>query len=268
MMTTLRAIHRSESMSPPLPEVHELQALYSEGFRPRKGELIMVGARSGAAKSSFAIWYAVQLNLPTLYFSADQNVFEGTTRAIAAKTGVTIDEVEQRLNRGETPPDQAPIQWCFDTNPSIMDLQEEIDAYVEAYDAWPEIIVVDNLLNIFHGHEGNNNGFDEVLKFLKEKASESGATVFVLHHAQAMVQSKDPHNPQPKYALLEKPDKLPQQILMLGLNQKTGELRVAVVKSRMTVSDESGETYTSLRADLSRCSIGPWYGYASAVGAA
>lgn len=259
-MTTVRAVRRAESHSPPLPQVHQLSALYAAGFKPRHGEVIMIGARSGAAKSSFVIWLCVQMDLPTLYYSADQNTYEATTRAIAAKTGLTIDEIEGRLNKGETPPDQAPISWCFDQNPSISDLQEEMDAYVEAHDAWPQVIVLDNLLNVYHGHEGNTTGFDEVLKFLKEKAGESGATVFVLHHCQAGVNMKDPHNPQPKYALLEKVDKLPQQILTLGLNQQTGELRVALVKSRMTTCDETGETYSSLKADQARCTFSSWYG--------
>ncbi len=259
-MTTVRAVSRSESLSEPLPHLHELSALYALGFRPRRGEVIVVGGRSGAAKSSFMIWLAVTWNLPTLYYSLDQNLGESTHRALAAHTGNTVDEVDQLLREGRTPPDdQAPICWCFDRNPGINDLQDELDAYVESYDAWPEIIVVDNLIDVFHGREGDKNGYDDTLKFLKEKAFESNAAVFVLAHTSALVKPNDPFTPQPKYALLDKPDKHPQGILMVALNPKTGEFRVSVAKSRMSLSDESSEDYASLRADQARCSFSTWY---------
>jgi len=269
MMTTLRAVTRSESLSAPLPPLHELNALYSLGFKPRRGEVIVIGARSGAAKSSFMIWLAVRWSLPTLYYSLDQNLYESTYRALAAQTGETVDQIEQHMTSGQHYRGEvAPISWCFDKNPSIVDLQEELDAYVEAHDAWPEIIVVDNLIDVYHGREGDKSGYDDTLKFLKEKASESNATVFVLAHTSESVKPSDPFTPQPKYALLDKPDKHPQQILMVALNPKSGEFRVAVSKARMTLSDASSESYASLRADQARCTFSPWYPHYAYEGAA
>lgn len=261
-MTTLRAVTRSESLSAPLPQVYELAALYALGFKPRRGEVILIGARSGAAKSSFAIWLCVRLGLPCLYWSLDQNLYESTYRALAAHTGKTIDEVESLIKMGiAPPPDQAPIQWCFDKNPSIVDMQEELDAYVEAYDSWPEVMVVDNIIDVYHGREGDKTGYDDALKFLKEKAAESNATIFVLAHTSKSVKASNPHDPQPKYALLDSPDKHPQQILMVALNPSSGEFKVAVAKSRLTLSDESSEHVVSLTADQARCTFSPWVGH-------
>lgn len=237
--------------------MHELNALYALGVKPRRGELIMIAGRSGSAKSSFALWWTMRMaqeaGTRTLYFSADMSPWQASVRLAASQSGITIEEVERGLADGTfEPPPALPVHFCFDSSPNLKDIYEELDAYVEAWGAWPEHIVVDNLRNVDAEHDNEYGGQNLVLDHLHGMTRQTGAAVTVLHHTQLLVGTKEPYSPQPRWALKNKVDELAELILMLGLNPDTNEFEMACAKQRMGKQDIEAKTRATLMADLSR----------------
>lgn len=253
MFSPARALRYSAKSAEPLPYVHELAALYDLGVKPRRGELIMVAGRAGSAKSSFALWLTMRMQLRTLYFSADMNPWQASIRLAAAQSEMTVDEVEGSLSDGTyVPADPLPIHFCFDASPTLDDMDEELDAYLEAWNRWPELVVVDNLRNVDALHENEYGGQNFVLDHLHGMTRTTGAAVIVLHHTQIAVGTKDPGAPQPRWAIKNKVDELPELILTLGLDAETNLFQIACVKQRMGKQDIEAGHRATLQADLSR----------------
>lgn len=252
MFTPSRALRYSARSAEPLPYIHELSALYGMGVRPRRGELIMVAGRAGSAKSSFALWLTMKMELPTLYFSADMNPWQASVRLRAAQTGLTIEEVEREDPATAVDVPALPIHFCFDSSPTLDDMDAELDAYLEAWGQWPSVVVCDNLRNVDALHENEYGGQNLVLDYLHGMTRLTGAAVFVLHHTQLAVGTKEPNAPQPRWAIKNKVDELPELILTLGLDPDTNIFQLACVKQRMGKQDIEGQTRAALQADLSR----------------
>lgn len=251
MFTPARALRYSAKSAEPLPYIHELSALYELGVKPRRGELVMVAGRSGSAKSAFMLWLAMRWELRTLYFSADMNPWQASIRLAAAQSEKTIDEIEQADEPYE-PATALPIHFCFDSSPTLDDMDCELDAYLEAWGKHPELVIVDNLRNVDALHENEYGGQNFVLDHLHGMTRSTGAAVFVLHHTQIAVGTKEPAAPQPRWAIKNKVDELPELILTLGLDAETNLFQIACVKQRMGKQDMEGTNRATLQADLSR----------------
>lgn len=215
----------------------------------------MVAGMPKAGKSNFAMWWLAEMGLPTLYFSADMSQHDATTRLAAWATGHSVDHVADAMNGPGAgyyadALDNAPIQWCFDSNPSTEDIMLELDAYVEAWDSYPAVIAVDNMMNIEASEEFAGQQF--IMKELHSLARLTGATVVVLHHCSEAGQ-KDVTVPPPRSAIMNKISQLPELIFTVALEPQSAQFRVACVANRTGRGDPTGKSYITLRSSIDRC---------------
>lgn len=249
MQTGSRALAKA-ARSTPLPEVELLRPLYADGVVPRKGQLVTVFGQPGAGKSTFVEWYVNKMDITCLYFSADMDATDAVTRLGAMRTGLSASEIDDliKFSGADFVYDQledSKIQWCFDSGPTITDIVEELNAYVELHDEYPVAIVIDNAMNVEGETEDDNGGLRLVFKELHRLAHETGICVFILHHAR----EEGPSNvPAPRSALQGKVGQLPEIILSVALDPETEVFSISAVKCRSGKSDASGKRYMKLTA--------------------
>lgn len=259
VLTPTRALHVA-SDAEALPEVAILGPLYRFGFVPRAGQVLMVAGQPGSLKSMFGQWYADELGLRTLYFCADSDPHTAVTRLAAKRTGYTSDEVARALETGAAgffvdALAGSNLQFCFDSGPTLDDVALEVYAYVELWDAYPEVIIIDNLLNVEAEVGEEFAGMRMVSKEIHRLARETGAAVMILHH---MRECDDASNPQPRAHLQGKVSQLPERILSVAYDADEGAFKMAPVKNRGGRQDPSGKQFFRLRADPARATFYSW----------
>ncbi|MFJ7202076.1 AAA family ATPase [Streptomyces sp. NPDC098789] len=238
-----------------LPRIAAFEALYNIGCRPRQGEVIMIAGRSGTQKSGLALYWVAQMNLPTLYFSADMSAFTASSRLASMATGDTTEMVEAGMAAGGRHREgylsalaDSRITFSFGSPIAWKNVDEELEAYIELWDAYPEVLVFDNLMD-FENSESDYTEQMAVMSGLTELARATGATVIVLHHAsdKSWEAKSDPWAPpsrdQVKGGLSEKPE----LSLSVALDPSSLEYRIAVIKQRMGPSDPTARRYATLR---------------------
>lgn len=217
----------------------------------------MIAGRSGTQKSGFALFWVDEMNLPTLYFSADMSAFTASSRLASKRTGNTTEEVEKAMAMGgeararvmESLSDSN-ITFSFGSPITWRQVDEELDAYVELWDRFPEVIVFDNLMD-FDGAESDYTEQMATMSSLTELARDTGATVIVLHHAtdKGWAATSEPWMPpsrdQVKGGLSEKPE----LSLSVALNPNTMEYHVAVIKQRMGPCDPTARRFAIMRCE-------------------
>jgi hypothetical protein len=168
------------------------------------------------------------MDVPALAICPDMDASESIPRLIATLSGVAVDEVREDMSAYGHFLEDCPIQFSWDDSPSIDDIYLELDAYVEAWDMWPKLILLDNLLDIDAG-DGEYEAQKFVMNEMKSLAKRTGACVIVLTHTQSE-NGSDYSKPQSRDKIKYKVDQKPQLILTLG---REGDLfRIAVVKDR------------------------------------
>nr|WP_281180004.1 AAA family ATPase [Streptomyces catenulae] len=238
-----------------LPRVEAFSDLYSIGCHPRHGEVVMIAGRSGTQKSGFALFWVAQMNLPTLYFSADMSAFTASSRLASMATGDTTEMVEAGMAAGDRYRETyvnalrgSRITFSFGSPITWRAVDEELEAYVELWDAYPEVFVFDNLMD-FENAESDYTEQMAVMSGLTELARATGATVIVLHHAsdKSWEAKSDPWAPpsrdQVKGGLSEKPE----LSLSVALDPTSMEFKTAVIKQRMGACDPTAKRYATLR---------------------
>lgn len=254
MLTGSRALMKA-SRSTPLPEVEQLRPLYEDGVVPRQGQLIVIFGQPASGKSTFAQWYVNEMNVPTLYFSADMDAQDAITRLGAMRTGMLVTQVTKAMHDGGleyiySELEGSKIQWCFDSGPTLSDITDELDAYVELWDSYPRVIVIDNAMNVEGEMDDEHGGLRLVFKELHRLAHDTGIAVVVLHHAR---EEGDPRFPPSRAQLQGKVGQLPEIILGVALNGDV--FRIATVKCRSGKQDPTGRNYLELTANAERASF-------------
>lgn len=224
----------------------------------RRGHLAMIAGISNAGKSAFAEWLTAMTNLDTLYFSADQDPWTSTTRLAALLTGSTVENAALAIanEEGREAYDRAlsssRLSFCYDSNPSLEDIGLELDAYVETWDAYPDVIVVDNLVNVEGSGEMQEDQF--IISELHSLARRTRSCVIVLAHCSE-ASTKDPYSPPDRKSIINKLSKYPDLIYTVAYNPETDQFGVAVVKTREGKADAKAEHPVWLYADLDRCTF-------------
>jgi hypothetical protein len=257
-----KALRRASVTGTTLPEVPWLASLHEAGVRFRPGQVTLVTGRPGAGKSNLTqrlcTDWAVDHDLPTLYYSLDMDPFTAAVRQAAAVTGHRQESIAAAMEGpGEAYYEDAladlPIEFCFDTQPELPDIQEELDAYVELYDRYPAVVVIDNLLNVEVG-EGQHGDQKFALKELQSLARRTGAQTIVLHHAREGV--KDTTRPPTMAETDNKVNQVPEVILSVAHDDNTGEMSIAALKVRVGAkSDPGAERPYRIQADFSTMSF-------------
>ncbi|WP_327068707.1 AAA family ATPase [Kitasatospora sp. NBC_01302] len=255
MLTPGRSLTLHAEAGRELPRVEALQALYNIGCRPRHGEVIMIAGRSGTQKSGLALFWVAQMGLPTLYFSADMSAFTASSRLASMATGDSTEMVEAGMAAGGRYRESyisaltdSRITFSFGSPITWKAVDEELEAHVELWDAYPDVLVFDNLMD-FENAESDYTEQMAVMSGLTELARATGSTVIVLHHAsdKSWEAKSDPWAPpsrdQVKGGLSEKPE----LSLSVALDPMSLEYRIAVIKQRMGPCDPTARRYATLR---------------------
>lgn len=216
----------------------------------------MIAGRSGSGKSAFALWLAVQWNLPTLYLSADMNGFQASTRVAAMLTAHPVEEIERRMGAEGTAEEKQQIlnalakvnmTFSFHAPITFANMYDEIGAYVELHDRYPELIVVDNLMDI----EGCESDYTEQQAAMQEIAKinrGTGANFLILHHAtdKSSRAEADPFSPPSRGEVKSGLSEKPRLSLSVALNPNNSQFRVAIIKQTNGYSDPSAANYDTL----------------------
>ncbi|PSL04154.1 AAA domain-containing protein [Haloactinopolyspora alba] len=267
MLNAQRALTRNVQGNAELPRVPELEPLYQHGARPRRGEVIMVAGRSGTQKSGFALFWTAMMGLPTLYMSADMSGFTASARLASIVTGHTTEQIERGMSDAAARQMYldaiAPMkfQLCFDSPIRWTGLAQELDAYVELWDSYPAIVVLDNLMDI-EGCESSYEAQMAAMAEVTDLARETGSTILILHHAtdKGWEAKSSPWTPpsrdQVKGGLSEKPE----LSLSVALDPTSYAYNIAIIKQRMGRSDPSAQQFCTLRAYPEHTRFGPYKG--------
>lgn len=205
----------------PLPSPFE--GLDKLGAKFRRGQVSLIAAASNGGKSAVASHMAVfgrydnGDGIPTCYFSADTDRITLGSRVAAGVLSKPVTEVEKLLRSGDIEAwgqlaeATSHVWWDWSSVLTSKHIQEELDAYAYANGDWPQLIIVDNLINIIA--EPGWQGIDEVMFWLQGVANTTNAHVLVLHHVTGGY--VDGMTPIPKSGLLDKVDKRPRLVVTL-----------------------------------------------------
>lgn len=228
----------------------------------RQGALVLIGAGSGTGKSALALTLAIQSGAKTIYFSADSGPGTQLARAAAMVLGKPLADTQQAIEKGYYFENELAeirrIRWDLNAGPSLDDIEQSMKAYGYLHGEYPELVIVDNLLNVVSDDSGDG-GFktdENVLLFLAELARTTGACVTVLAHLVGEYDDGD--KPAPMSSLRGKVSKIPEMILTLHRieDPMDGErLGVCIVKNRSGKANAAGNMVVELDLDLSMMKI-------------
>lgn len=260
MQSLSQALRRNAASGEPIHS--PVKAFNDNGVHMRKGQLSMIVAGPGSGKS-----YLIQAILHNgdrgkaknscLYFSADTGPDVIYKRAACLATGYTATAVEDMMANGNTESIETAIQqteshitWNFTPNPSEQYVIDELKAYEGTYGHFPEVIVMDNLKDLYiEGMEADEfRSLEEACVFLKNLAKLTGSAVIALHHAGGAFE--DGTATIPLSGARGKVSKTPAVILTIA--RQGEDMRVSVVKNRNGKADQSGKLWYPIRANLER----------------
>lgn len=258
MLNLNRAWRGSNTNATPLPDVWV--ALANKQIKFRRGQVCMVAAAPNAGKSMFALIYAVKANVPTLFFSADTDTATVMMRAASHLSGHEQLLVESNLlsNRhyyDKYLSEMESIQFVFDSSPSLDDIELEIKAYVELFGIPPELIVVDNLMNVVSESDNEWAGLRAIMVEFHDMARKTEACVLVLHHVSEQSEYGKTTDPSARRAIHGKVSQLPALIITLGFDPHNQVLKVAAVKNRFGPHTADGSDYIGLFVSYKVCQI-------------
>ena len=220
----------------------------------------MVAAAPNAGKSMFALIYAVKAKVPTLFFSADTDTATVMMRAASHLSGHSQLLVEANLTSNRHYYDKhldnmSNIQFVFDSSPSLDDIELEIKAYVELFGIPPELIVIDNLMNVVAESDNEWAGLRAIMVDFHDMARKTEACVMVLHHVSEQSEYGKTNFPPHRRAIHGKVSQLPALILTLGFDPLDATLKVAPVKNRFGPHTADGSDFVTLFVNYSVCQI-------------
>jgi len=269
MQTLAPAALRADTSGAPLPTVYS--AFARAGIAPRQGELTLVAAPPATGKSALALDYAFKVGVPCLYFSCDSDAWTMAARLASMRTGRTLAQVEAQLETDEewaraVLGEATHLRWVFDSAPTLSDIELELDAYHEVMGQAPQLVVVDNLVDLTHddGSGEDHRIWKALLKELKWMARDTSTAFLVLHHVNEQPERKDKNGASTRSRCPSRTDvsgkvnQHPALVLTMAMNQE-GILDVCPVKNRHGRGYPNGDWATQLRFHPETMQIGDMY---------
>lgn len=262
MQSLIQGRRKSLGMGDPIPS--PFTKFSYNGIFFRRGSLSLVAAAPGGGKSALVQNIVQRGNdeghvARTLYLSADSDASQMFQRSAAMATGYELSEVERLMKEGgvgmleeRARVASSHVQYSFDSTHTTESVMDELDAYATVHGEYPEVLVMDNLLNLDAGFEDEWRNLAEASFDLLNIARDTGAAVIALHHVGGTHEMGD--KPMGLDALRGKVSKLPALVLTLH-RLGEGQMNVSVVKNRTAKADASGNYGVGLRADLARMTI-------------
>lgn len=249
MLTPTRALRAGGQSGTPLPDV--FAPLTAAKVVMRLGQMVLVASAPNVGKSPFALNLAYHSGLRAFYVSADTDAFTQYVRLISLAAGIAIEDIEKAPEEfSQYARMVGKIQFNFDASPSTEDIDDELLAYAQVWGDWPQIIIVDNLSNIYTGADDRWVALEKALDYLHDLARKTGALIVVLHHVTGEHENGD--SPVPLAGLRGKVSKIPELVLTLWRagDENNPCMGVAIVKNRGGRADPSGRRAAILRWDL------------------
>ena len=258
MLSLGRAWGGVTTKATPLPDVWS--SLSNAQIKFRRGQVCMVAAAPNVGKSMFALIYALKANVRTLFFSADTDTTTVMMRAASHLSGHSQMTVESNLTTRSQYYDKyfekmSNIQWVFDSSPSLDDIEGEIKAYIELYGAAPQLIVIDNLMNIAAETDNEWAGLRAIMMELHDMARQTEACVLVLHHVSEQSEYGQGMTPPARRAIHGKVSQLPSLIATMGYDPFSKQMKIAAVKNRFGPHAADGSMSVPLAVDYVNCQI-------------
>lgn len=262
MLTLAQSAVVRGSAGKPLPVVWE--SLDEVGTRFLRGQLALVAAGPGTGKSAFVLNYALRSGVSCMYFSADSDASVQLARSLAILGGMNMRDAEELVLSEDMPRIEqtignVPVRFSYDPSPTLDTIERDLAAYNELYGDYPELVVVDNALDVVLDGEDDNQSqsLDSLMAWLHDMARETEACVIVLHHVTGPY--NDANQPIPLSGVKGQIGRVPE--LILTLHKDTGgfaqedDLKVSTVKNRGQRADPSGNSFVELTFDGYRMSI-------------
>lgn len=253
-MFRLHRISPHENAREPLPDIF---GLAKHDIVVRRGQVTLIAAQPNDGKSLLTIWGAGQwaeLGLRSLVFSADTDEETTLRRVSASITGKTQNEIEQRMRSGwdDVAESLAKLEgrlaFDFETDPSYQHIYEELVAAWELWGSYPEIVIIDNLMDVAGDNEDEYGGMRDSMRAFKRFARLTGAAFIILHHCNES--EKRENHPPARREITGKVAQKPEMILTLQLDGDF--MRIACVKNRNGAKDPKGIVHHVLRVDFER----------------
>lgn len=261
-MFRLHRINPRENAREPLPDV---LGLAKHGIVVRRGQVTMISAQPNDGKSLLTLWMCLQwalLGIRSLYFSADTDEETSLRRAAATITGKTQNMIEQRMRegwdeiQGSLADLNGGVAFDFETDPSYQHIFEELVAYFELWGDYPQIVVVDNLMDVAGDNDDEYGGMRDTTRAMKRFARVTGCAVILLHHCNES--EKRENHPPARREITGKVAQKPEMILTCQLDGTL--MRIACVKNRSGPKDPKGIIHHVLVVDFERVQFyGPNY---------
>jgi len=246
MKTLIRSVSNTNVGGEPLPAVFKV--FENAGMIIRRAEVTVIAGTPGAGKSSIALAIAAKTKLPTLYFSADTNAHTMAMRLIAMTGNISQQQAEQLIKRQ---PEKAKevlgngnhLFWCFESSPTLKDLDEEVSAFETVWGRSPTLIVVDNLMDIaMDGHE-EFQGMRAAMKELKYLARDTNAAVLVLHHTK---EGFEGYPCQSRSSIQGLVNQIPAMVLTIGQMKQGDDNFLCVAQLRIVMVKQTRQVITML----------------------
>lgn len=255
-MYRLHRISPRENAREPLPDI---LGLASSGIQIRRGQVTMVAAQPNDGKSLLTLWMAIrwaQQGVRSFYFSADTDELTTLRRAAATVTGQPQASIESWMQDGWSEVEDAlaelngGVSFSFETDPTYQHIHEELVAYWEMWGEYPDVIVIDNLMDVVGDNDDEYGSMRDTSKALKRFARLTGAAVIVLHHCNETDKRED--HPPARREITGKVSQKAELILTLQLVDGQNLMRIAAVKNRSGAKDPKGLIFHVLRVDFER----------------
>jgi len=249
MQTLHKSVLLDDHSGEPIPV--PFRSWSDAGISLTRGDLSMVAGPPGAGKSTVALNIAIGGKVPTLYFSADSSKATQSVRIVAMLTGQSMSAMRGHIEAmgvefwrqewvQEALMDASHIRWCFDGQPTLATLDEELDLYAMTEGDYPALVVLDNIsdFNYESGDEwGSLRSLTQEFKLTCRDYNIAGLT---LHHTSEAFQVTPTVCP-PLYALQGKVSQTPSTVITIGQSEH-GYMPTAAVKNRNGEGDRSGNT--------------------------
>lgn len=238
------------------------QSLEEKGAVFRRGQLCLVVAGPGSGKSALVLTYALLGGVSGMYFSADSNIDEQLKRALSIIDKYPRPHAERIVDGDDFETidkvlSKTILQLSYEASPSPEFIQLNVNAYAEKHGDYPELIVIDNALDVrLERSEDGSADLDEFLSWVHDLARKTSACVIVLHHVNAGYVDSD--KPIPLSGIKNQLHRVPELILSL-VNERNEQgpdiIRISTIKNRGGPFNPSGEDFVELDFDGYRMQI-------------
>ncbi len=253
MLSLAQSLRQTEADSHGITPPYKIMA--DDRFVFRRGQLSMIAGAPGVAKSALAQDIAMKVPVRTLYLSADTDAFTMAKRTVAKQLAVPQHEAEAMLQGNHADALTAlmseTLRYSFDIT-CALDCADEMLAYLAVWGDYPELLIIDNLMNVHEGDDTDLASMKVALDKFHRMARNTDAHVMVLHHVSGGEggANKTGAIPVPLSGVANQVTELPAQVLTLY--RLGAELFVCPVKQRDGRADPSARFAYKLFCDLDR----------------